>query len=237
MEKLNLRVEKRTLYGRKVKKLRQQGILPANLYGKKIKSQALQVNMKDFLTVFKKSGETALVQLIMAKRQKPCSVLIHNPQVNPVSDEMLHVDFRQVDLTEKVQVEIPVELIGEAPGVTKGGILIQLLNEVEVEALPADLPDKFEIDVSKLEEIGQSKSIKDLKVDKKKINVLVDNNQLIVKIEEPKKEEEEKPAEETEVEPVKEEEEKPAEEASSKKVEKEASAEKEKTKDKEDKAK
>lgn len=190
MEKLILKIQKRKIFGRKVKNLRKQGFLPGNIYGKKIKSQAVKINKKDFLNIFKQAGETGLVQLILAEKKTPYTVLIHNPQIHPVSGEILHVDFRQVDLTEKVQVAIPVELKGEAPAVNKGGVLVHLINEVEVEALPTDLPDKFEVDVSHLEEIGQSISIKDLKIDKKKAKILIDENQLVVNIEEPKKEEE-----------------------------------------------
>lgn len=199
MKKLTLKAEKRKIFGRKVKKLRQKGILPANLYGKKIKSQALKVNLKDFLDVYKEVGETGIIQLVIDKKKEPYPVLIHNPQIHPVSDQPLHVDFHKVDLKEKVQVAIPIELIGEAPGVTKGGVLVQSTNEVEVEALPTDLPDKFEVDISKLKEIGQSIAIKDLKVDKTKVKILVeDENQLVVKVEEPRKEEEEEKPEEEE---------------------------------------
>jgi len=198
MKTLNLKSEKRKVFGRKVKKLRQQDILPANIYGKKIKSQALQVDLKEFLEVYQQAGETGVVYLTVAGNKDPYSVLINNLQTHPVSDLPLHIDFRQVDLKEKVQVAIPIELINEAPGVSKGGILVQLMNEVEVEALPTDLPDKIEVDISGLEEIGNSIAIKDLKVDKAKVKILVENlDQLVVNIEAQKEEEEEeKPTEE-----------------------------------------
>lgn len=219
MKKLGLKVEKRKVFGRKVKKLRQEGILPGNLYGKEIKSQALGVNLKEFLTVFKDAGETGIVELAVTGAKKPYPVLIHNLQLDPVSDNPLHVDFRKVDLKEKVQVNIPLELKSEAPAVTKGGVLVQIMDEIEVEALPTDLPDKFEVDISRLEEIGQSIEVKDLMVDKAKVKLLAEENQLIVKIEAPKEEEkEEKPAEAA---PVTEEgEEQPAEGAEVKPTEK-----------------
>jgi large subunit ribosomal protein L25 len=190
MKKLNLKAEKRKVTGRQVKKIRAEGLLPANLYGKKIKSLALQVNAKDFLMTYKQAGETGIVELNVDKDTKPHSIMIKNVQKHPVSDELLHVDFRQVDLTEKVQVAIPIEIIGQAPGVTKGGVLVNVMNEINVEALPMDLPDKFEVDISKLEEIGQFINVKTLKYDKTKVKLLVDDeNQLIVKVEEPAKEE------------------------------------------------
>lgn len=190
MKKISLSAEKRKILGRKVKKLRQTGLLPASLYGKKIKSLALQVNTKDFLAVYKQAGETNLVELTVDKGNQPHAILISNVQYHPVASTPLHVDFRQVDLKEKVQVAIPIEIIGEAPAVAKGGVLVHILNEINVEALPTDLPDKFVVDVSKLEEIGQTLSVKDIKADRNKVKLLVeDEEQLVVKVEEPAKEE------------------------------------------------
>ncbi len=194
MKKLILRADKRQLLGRKVKALRKDGLLPANIYGKKIKSQAIKVAVKDFMEIFKQVGETGVVEVSLGSEKTPYSVLIHNLQVDPVSGEPLHADLRNIDLLEKVEVAIPVELVGDAPGVTKGGILVQVMNEVEVEALPTDLPDKFEVDISGLEEAGQSILVKDLKVNKDKIKVLADEEQVITKVEAPKEEKEEVPA-------------------------------------------
>lgn len=200
MKKVKLVAQQRKVFGRKVKKLRQEGVLPANIYGKNIKSQAVQVNLKDFLEVFKQVGETGIVEISLDKETKTRPALIHSLQRHAVTDQPLHVELRQITLTERVQVAIPIELIGEAPAVDKGGVLVQLLNEIEVEALPTDLLEKFVVDVSGLGEIGQSIAIKDLKVDKAKVKILVeDESQLVVKIEEPAKEEvEEKPTEEVE---------------------------------------
>jgi large subunit ribosomal protein L25 len=193
MKKLVLKAEPRKILGRKVKSLRRDDVLPANVYGKKIKSEALKLGIKDFMEIYKQTGETGVVELQVQGKKEPYSVLIHNLQVHPVSDKPLHVDFRKIDLTEKVEVAIPVETVGEAPGAVKGGILVQVMNEIEVEALPTDLPEKFEVDVSKLEEIGQSILIKDLKVNKDKVKVLAGEEQVVVKVEAPKKEEEEAP--------------------------------------------
>lgn len=193
-DKIKLQVFKRKIIGRKIKKLRRDGLLPANIYGKGIKSVSIQMKAKDFQEVFKKSGETSIVELNLDKESKPRPVLIQNPQLHPVTEDYLHVDFRQVDLTETISVNIPVELIGEAPAVNKGGILLQITEEIEVEALPANLPDKFEVDITGLEEIGQSISLKEVKVGSKIKLVSEDLDTLIVKIEEPAKEEE-KPVE------------------------------------------
>jgi len=198
-DKITLKVTTRKITGRKIRNLRKEGILPANIYGKDIKSQTVQLPTKDFKAAFKAAGETSIINLTLDKESKPRPALIQNIHLHPVTDEFLHADFRQVDLTKKVTVDVPLKMIGEAPAVSKGGILLQLMDEVEVEALPSDLPDKFEINVSKLKEIGQTISLKDIKVSDK-VKLMVDNlNQLVVKIEEPTKEEEkpeEKPEEE-----------------------------------------
>lgn len=210
MTELKIKADKRKVFGRKIKKLRTEGLLPSNVYGKKLKSQALTVDLKEFLSIYKQVGETGIVYLGIKGEDKARPVLIHNLQKDPTTDCLLHADFRQIDLKQKVQVRIPIELIGEAPAATKGGVLVQVMNEVEVEALPTDLVDKIEVDISKLEEIGQSINVKGLKINTSKIKILVDNpEQVVVQVEQPKEEKEEvKPAEE--VAPV-EGEEKPAE--------------------------
>src|ERR1035437_9492714 len=154
MNKQVLIGEARKILGRNVKHLRKDGILPGNIFGKKIKSEAVQVNFKDFLKIYKEVGETGLLTLEIGKVEKP--VLIHNLQVNPVSDVPVHVDFLQVDLKEKVEAEVPVELIGESPAEKQAiGTVVQHLNEIKVEALPMDLPEKFEVDTGALAEVDQ----------------------------------------------------------------------------------
>lgn len=184
-----LKVEKRKVLGRKVKSLRRKGKLPANLYGKKVKSQALELSQKDFLKVFGEVGETGLVELVIAAELTPRVVLIHNLQKEPVDHNVVHVDFRQVDLKQKITAMVPVEMLGEAPGVAIGGVLVQLLNEIEVEALPADLPEKITVKVDKLQEIGQAVTVADLIYDKDKVELKAKPETLTAKIEAPVKEE------------------------------------------------
>jgi large subunit ribosomal protein L25 len=177
----NLVAKPRKTLGRKVKRLRKEGLLPANLYGKKIKSQALELPVAEFLKVYEQEGETGLIDLKIDSQVHP--VLIHNLQVHPVTDEPLHVDFRQVSLTEKITAGVPIEIRGEAPAVEqKKGILIQPLNEVEVEALPQDLPDQIEVDISQLTEVDQAITVADLVYDKEKVKVLTDAGEVVVKI-------------------------------------------------------
>ncbi|MGA3291667.1 MAG: 50S ribosomal protein L25 [Candidatus Microgenomates bacterium] len=188
MPKQVLKGEVRKIEGRKVKKLRRQGILPGNISGKKIKSESVQVVLKDFEKVYKEVGETGLLTLEIGKEGKP--VLIHNLQVNPVSDEPVHVDFLQVDLKEKVEADVPVELTGESPAEKQAvGTVVLYLNEIKVEALPTDLPEKFSIDVTELSEVDQAIMVKDLKVDRSKVDIKADPEEIVVKVEPPQKEE------------------------------------------------
>lgn len=191
MDKIVLNAQARKILGRKVSALRKEGLLPANIYGKKIKSQAVTVKTLDFLDVYKKAGETALVSLVVKNgKSDEKAVLISNVQKDHVTDEVLHADFHQVDLKEKVSAEIPVEITGEAPAEKQGiGTVVQYLNEIEVEALPTDLPEKFGVDISNLVEVDQAIFVKDLPIEKAKVKLISDPEAILVKVEPPQKEE------------------------------------------------
>ena len=204
MDKHTIKAEKRKILGQKVKILRKEGILPANIYGKKVKSLAVQLPLNEFEKIYKEAGETGIIEVSVDGTKRP--VLINNIQRHPVTDLPLHVDFLQVDLKEKVTADVPVDLIGESPAEKSGlGTVVQHVNEIQVEALPADLPEKFEIDLSKLTEVDQAVFVKTLAVDSKKVEIKNDAEQILVKVE-PLRKEEEAPA------PVETEEEEGAEE-------------------------
>lgn len=195
MDTQKITVEKRQVTGRKVKNLRAENILPANIFGKGIKSQSIQLDKKVFTELYEKVGETGIVELSIDKKAHP--TLIANIQLHPVTSEPIHVDFKQVNLKEKVSATVPVVLVGEAPAEKNGeGTVIQQILEIEVEALPTDLPDEFELDTSKLEKVDDFLSLKDLKYDKSKIEIEA-NPELIVAKVEPPQEEETQPQEET----------------------------------------
>lgn len=189
MDKHTLKAEKRKILGQKVKTLRKEGILPANIYGKKVKSLAIQIPMSEFEKIYKEAGETGIIEISVDSSKRP--VLINNVQMHPVTDIPLHVDFLQIDFKEKVTADVPVDLIGESPAEKSGlGTVVQQINEIEVEALPTDLPEKFEIDLSKLTKVDMAVLVKDLDVDKKKVEIKSDLEQILVKVEPPRKEEE-----------------------------------------------
>ncbi len=180
MDKHTLKANKRTVLGHKVKNLRKQGLLPANIYGKKVKSLTIEVVEKDFTSVFAKVGETGLVELTVGDEKKP--VLVHNVAYNPVTGKPLHIDFFQVDLKEKVTAKVKLVTVGESPAVKdKVGVLLHILSEVEVEALPSDLPENIEVDISALSALDETLKVSDLKVSDK-IKILTNPVSEIIKV-------------------------------------------------------
>lgn len=187
-EKFKLQAKTRKIFGRKVKSLRRQNIIPANIFGKKIESQGIQINQFEFQKIYGKAGETSLIHLeVDGSEAKP--VLVSMVQVHPASGDLIHVDFHQVDLKEKVNASVPIHLVGEAPAVKeKGAVLLQVLSEVEVEALPTDIPSQFEIDISSLVEIGDQLTLKDIALDSSKVVINLPLEETIVLTQEPKEE-------------------------------------------------
>ncbi len=187
MTKQTIEAQIRTVKGRKVKKLRAEGFVPATLYGAGIDSLTIQLNYKEIEALFEEVGESSLVDIKIEKDVYP--VLLRNPQYNIMDESLMHIDCYKVNLKEKITATVPIELIGEAPGVKLGNSLIEVSNELEIEALPADLPEKFEIDISGLEEVDAMITAGDIKLsDKWELKSPAD--QVIVKLEAPRVEEE-----------------------------------------------
>ena len=169
---LELAAQTREQFGREVKALRAKGLIPAELYGHGIKNEHLSLIKKDFIKLFKKAGESSLVDLVVDGKKHP--ILINDVQHNPITDEIESVDLYQVRLDEKIRLKVPVSFIGEAPAVKeKGGILVKALSEIEVEALPADIPHQLDANLSELADIGSSIAVSALVIPKG-VRVLVD---------------------------------------------------------------
>lgn len=171
--------EKRELTGRKAKRLRKEGLLAANVYGHNVDSLAIQVPLKEFQKVFAEAGETGLIELTIGGEKR--AVLVHDIQYHPVEDALIHVDFHQVNLKEAVTANVPVTLEGESPAEKQGlGTVVQIVNEIEVSALPSDLPSEFVLDVSNLMEVDQQITLSDLKYDKNLITIDVEDPEQMV---------------------------------------------------------
>ncbi len=182
MQAVQLSVKKRDILGKKVKRLRREGLLPASVFGKDVKSVALSVPAKDFMKVYSKVGETGLVELKYDSTTQ--HTLVSNVQIHPLSRQPLHVEFHAVKLTEKIKADVPLELVGaeESPVIQNNiGLFLQPINEVEVEALPTDLPDKIAIDVSKFTNVDEQITISQL-VSPKGVTILTPGDQVVVKV-------------------------------------------------------
>lgn len=160
-EKIILSAEIRSITGKKTKKLRKQGIIPANIFGTNFKSTAIAANLKEFKKNYKLIKEKPFFYLRLNKEDIP--LIIHQIQYHPLTHEILHIDFRKVDLKEKVEVSVPVKVIGVSEAVSaKGGVLLQQKDKLTIESLPSNIPPVIEINIEKLKEIGDEIKVKDL---------------------------------------------------------------------------
>jgi len=185
--KLSLNVTTRTVFGKKLNKLRKEGKVPGNIFGQDIKSQSVTAPLKEFSKVYKVAQETGVVYLDLEKKELP--VLIKNIQRHPVTDMILHIDFRKIDLKQKIQTEVPIKVVGQSEAVsTKGGVLLTQSEALMIEALPTEIPHQIEIDISSLKELGQEFKVSNLpKSDKYEVKENPDK--VIVSVVEHKEEE------------------------------------------------
>jgi len=196
---MKLTAKKREILGKKVKSLRRQGWLPAVVFGKDIESIPITLDKKEFEKVYREAGESTLVDVEISDGEGPRrpsgqlhKTLISEVDLDPVSDGIIHANLQAVRLTEKITATVPLKIVGESPVVKSGeGMLLTLLDEVDVEALPQDLPAEIKVDISNLTEIDQGIAIKDLPVDRAKVELQQEPEELVVKIEHAEMEEEE----------------------------------------------
>ncbi len=188
---MELNAQKREILGSKVKSLRAEGLIPAELYGHGKENVHLTVNAKEFAKVFKEAGESTVITLVIDKDKEP--VLIHDVDVDRITDELLHADFYVVNMNEEIETAIPLEFIGESMAVKTGaGILVKAMHEIEVSALPAHLPHNITVDLGTLENLHDSIHIKDL-VLPKGVKVLDDADAVVATVVEQAVEEEAAP--------------------------------------------
>lgn len=198
--------------GKKVKALRRRGLLPAVLYGPKIKNENLEIDLKEFEKIYQKAGESTLISLEIEEKKKKYLVLIHEIERDPLEGEIIHVDFYQPSLDEEIEARVPIVLEGESPAVKNlGGTLIKNISEIEVKALPKNLPKEIKVNIKKLETFEDHILVKDLEISPE-VKILKEPEEIVASIASPTKVEEEleKPIEEKveEVEKVKKEEKK-----------------------------
>lgn len=209
---LELKAQSRESVGKKLKSLRKQGIVPAVVYGSGHKPISIQIDYKEFGKIFEQAGESTLIKLKILNpksKDEAKNVLIHDIAKDPVSGKFIHVDFYHVRMDKAIKAEVPLIFEGEAPAVKAlEGVLVKNITEVEVEALPKDLPREIKIDISGLDSFDKHIRAKDL-ILPSGVKIDLDPEEVIVSVMPPRAEEvkavEEKPAEIVEPELVKEE--------------------------------
>ncbi len=159
----SLEATPRSELGKQVGRLRREGQVPGVIYGHKVKPLAVKVPERDFSKLYRRAGRSHLLQLKVSGERRTRPVLIKELQVNPRNSAAVHVDFFQVNLTEKITVQVPVTLTGESPAVKLNvGELLTLMHSLEISSLPNAIPGQIEIDISGLEEVDQAVRLADL---------------------------------------------------------------------------
>ncbi|MBN2502317.1 MAG: 50S ribosomal protein L25 [Anaerolineales bacterium] len=195
-EKIVLKASNRKLIGKKVKLLRQEGKLPAVLYGKEVGSISIALDLRDASKVLRGASSSTLV--VVDVDGKEYTTLVRERQRDVLRDYYTHIDFQAVSLTETVRASVAIILEGDSPAIdTYGALVVSGIDSLDVEALPQDLPENITVDVSSLGEIGDTLYVKDL-VLPKEITVMTDPEELLVVISAPQMEEEEEEVEEGE---------------------------------------
>lgn len=194
MAQYKLTVQRRDAHGKnQVDKLRDQGIVPGVIYHKEGENENVQINALEFRKTYLAAGSSALVDLNLDGQTQ--TVLIKDVQIHPVKDQMLHVDFQEVRANEKLKVTIPVVLLGRDNIRVQPSILLQLLEEVEVECFPRDIPQTADVNVEDMQ-IGDVVTVADLDISSNEaIQILLPAEEPVASLSEPNKEVE---AEETE---------------------------------------
>jgi large subunit ribosomal protein L25 len=178
---MQLKASTRTLLGKASRRLHGEGKLAGIVYGHNATPTPLVLDRLEFQRVFIKSGRTHLVDLVV-DGDRTEKVLVREIQTHPRRMGPIHVDFYQVSLEEKITVDVPVHLVGESAAVKRGDAdVLQPIHAVRVECLPTDIPEAFEVDLTPLEDVESEFRISELKVPKG-VTVLMDPEELVVKI-------------------------------------------------------
>jgi large subunit ribosomal protein L25 len=158
---MDLAVTSREITGKKVRTLRREGLIPAELYGRGVKNIHIAVPAKDFNKVLKEAGTTTVITLTLGKEKH--SAMIHEVGRDYITGTISHVDFHEIRMDEKITAKVPLEFTGEAPAVkAHGAVINKSMSEIEVEALPNDMPRQIAVDISTLDELDKTIYVKDI---------------------------------------------------------------------------
>ena len=179
-EEVLINAEKRNVTGKQVKALRRQGLLPGVIYGRHIEAFPIQMDAHDASLILDKLTASSLITIDVDGEK--FNVLMRDRQRDVIFGDLLHVDFLVVSLTEKLRATVELKLVGEAPVADNPEVVVtQVLNAIEIEALPQDLPEVIEVDVSTLETVDDEITVADLDLGKD-IAILTDPNETIVSV-------------------------------------------------------
>lgn len=185
---MKLTIQKRTETADAV---RATGNIPAVFYGPKAESTPITINGPEFIKVWRQAGESSVITLTGLGEDH--DALIHDISKDPVKDTVTHVDFYVIEKGKKVQVAVPLEFVGEAPAVkTLGGVLIKVIHELEIEAMPKDLPHSIEVDISSLVDFDVQIKVSDIKLPSG-VTAEIDADEVIALVSAPKEETEDAP--------------------------------------------
>lgn len=177
---MELRADKRETTGKATRRLRRQGRLPAVVYGQRAVT-SVELDTHEFQRVFARSGKTQLIDLVVGSG-RPSKVLVKEVQISPRYNTLLHVDFHQVSLRERLQVDVPVSVTGEAEPVRGGEAdVLQVLHSIRVECVPTRIPEFIEVDISDLAEVDAAIRLSDLRLPEG-VSVVGDPDEVIVKL-------------------------------------------------------
>ena len=191
MADTGLKLSKRNVLGKKTRFLRREGPTPAHLFGHGVESLALQCDTNELQHVIARKGTTRLINIKVGSEKEARSVFIREIQRDALTGLLVHVDLYQVNKSEKIKVALPIIFVGTAPALKqKNNIIEHIVNELNVESLPDDLPPQIEVDLSVLAEVNQAISVRDIKL-KPGVTIVAPLDQLIVKISQVAEEKEE----------------------------------------------
>lgn len=169
------------------KQMRAEGFVPASVYGKSIDNVSVSVNQRDIFQILK-TNPNGVIQLTLPYEKQNHPVMIQDIQKDPISGDLLHIDFHRIQMDEPVKSTVPIEVVGDAVGVKEGGILQVQSHELEVKCLPDQIPSSLQLDVTELE-IGGNMTVADISVPGG-VEVLSDDNEVVVTLLAPQKNEE-----------------------------------------------
>ena len=175
-----LEIRPRTVFGKHVGALRREGRLPGVIFGGHADSTPVDLDAHAFALAFRRWGTTTLLSLTGLERE--VAALVNGVSRDPRTGKLLHVDFIRVSLTERTHADVPLHFGGESPAVkTHGAILVHGLEHVRVEAFPQDMPNRIEVDLSKIEQVDDTVHVRDLVVDTSKVVILNDADEMVAK--------------------------------------------------------